>query len=323
MYVSSDARTFKESDDWRIAESGPQSLAADLIHDGITGIAGHVADPYLEATIRPDILFPSYLSGFNLIESYYLSMPYLSWQTVVVGDPLCAPFRKTSMNSTEIDKGIDPETEFPVDFGVRRLKALSVAAFNKAGIHPDTIKLILKSEARLTKDDKDGARKALEEVVARDDRLPMPQFQLASLYEFAGDYDKAIERYRRLQQLTPANPLVLNNLAYALAVRKNQVQEALPIAEKANELAKGKIANITDTLGWIYHLAGQDDRAAKLLEEAVRSGTNNADMNLHFAVVSAATGNKLAAEVALKRALEIDPKLEQSEEVKQLRAKMK
>jgi len=323
MYVSSDARTFKESDGWKIAESGAQSLAADLIRDGITGIAGHVSEPYLEATIRPNILFPAYLAGFNLIESYYLAMPYLSWQTIVIGDPLCAPFRKTFLSTKEIDKGIDVETEFPVDFGTRRLRGISVPAYNKAGIHPDTIKLILKSEARLAKDDRDGARKALEEAVARDDRLPSPQLQLAALYELSGEYDKAIERYRRLQQLVPDNLIVLNNLAYALAVRKNNVQEALPLAEKANELAKGKLPNVSDTLGWIYHLAGQDDKAVKLLEEAVRSGTNNADVHLHFAVVSAATGNKLAAEVALTRALEIDPKLEQSEEVKQLRAKMK
>jgi hypothetical protein len=38
--------------------------------------------------------------------------------------------------------------------------------------------------------------------------------------------------------------------------------------------------------------------------------------------VSAATGNKLAAEVALSRALELNPKLEQSEEVKKLKEKL-
>ena len=38
------------------------------------------------------MLFPAYLAGFNLIESFYLAIPHLSWQTIVVGDPLCAPF---------------------------------------------------------------------------------------------------------------------------------------------------------------------------------------------------------------------------------------
>ena len=101
---------------------------------------------------------------------------------------------------------------------------------------------------------------------------------------------------------------MLNNLAYALAVRKNNVQEALPLAEKAYSLAKGA-PNIADTLGWIYYLAGQNEKAVKLLEDAVRSAPKNAEMHLHFAIVSEATGNKLAAEVALQRALEIDPKL--------------
>jgi Tfp pilus assembly protein PilF len=332
MFVSSDGRTFSEPPaDWNVGAwddksthfaGSPQSLAGDLIHDGVTGIAGHVAEPYLEATIRPNILFPAYLSGFNLIESYYLAMPYLSWQTVVAGDPLCAPFRAKSLTVQDIDKGLDPETELPVSFGTRRLRTLSVTAFKQAGIHPDTIKLVLRAEARLAKQDQAGARQALEEAVARDDRLPMPQLLLASLYEAAREYDKAIARYRRLLELAPDNTLVMNNLAYALAVRKNNIQEALPLAEKAYSLAKGN-PNVSDTLGWIYHLAGQNDKALKLLEEAARLVSQNAEMHLHFAIVSAETGNKLAAEVALQRALEIDPKLEQSDEVKQLRTKLK
>ncbi len=332
MFVSSDGRTFSEPPaDWSVGAwddktvpfaGSPQSLAGDLIHDGVTGIAGHVSEPYLEATIRPNILFPAYLSGFNLIESYYLAMPYLSWQTVVVGDPLCAPFRTSSLTSQDIDKGLDPETEFPASYGKRRLLALSVAAYKQSGVHPDTIKLIMRSEARLAKQDQAGARQALEEAIVRDDRLPAPQLLLASLYEVAGEYDKAIERYRKLRELAPDNALVMNNLAYALAVRKNNIQEALPLAEKAHELAKNA-PNVSDTLGWIYHLAGQNDKAVKILEEAAREGSRNAEMHLHFAIVSAEVGNKLAAEVALQRALEIDPKLEQKEEVKQLRAKLK
>jgi uncharacterized protein (TIGR03790 family) len=324
MFVSSDARTFTESSEaWTIGGSGfPQSLAADLIREGVTGIAANVSEPFLEGAVRPDILFPAYMSGFNLIESYYLAMPYLSWQTVVVGDPLCAPFRSSPLSAQEIEKGIDPETELPVIFGKRRLRSLSVTAYKKAGVHPDTIKLILRAEARLVKQDQDGARQDLEAAVARDDRLPAPQLLLASLYEAAREYDKAIERYRRLLQLSPDNPVILNNLAYALAVRKGSVLEALPMAEKAYKLGKGNIS-IADTLGWIHHLAGQDDKAAKFLEEAVRGGAGNAEMHLHMAVVSAALGNTLAAEVALQRSLEMDPKMAEREEVQQLRKKLK
>jgi uncharacterized protein (TIGR03790 family) len=331
MFVSSDGRTFSEPPaNWNVSRSwsdknalfsgSPQSLAGDLIHDGITGIAGHVTEPYLETTIRPNILFPAYVSGFNLIESFYLAMPSISWQTVVVGDPLCAPFRASSLTANEIDKGIDPDTELPSAFSERRLGIYSKTT-SQPGVQLDAVKMVLRAESRLIKKDQEGAKQALEKVIALDKRLTAPQLLLATLYESAHEYDKALERYRQLHEIAPDNALVLNNLAYVLGIRKNNIQEALPLAEKAHSLAKNPATS--DTLGWIYHLAGQNDKAVKLLEEAAKAMPTSSDVQLHFAVVSAEIGNMTAAESALKRALAIDPKLEQSEDVKKIRAKLK
>ena len=44
----------------------------------------------MTAKARPDFLLPAYFKGRNLAESYYLSIHSLSWQNVVLGDPLCA-----------------------------------------------------------------------------------------------------------------------------------------------------------------------------------------------------------------------------------------
>jgi uncharacterized protein (TIGR03790 family) len=100
QYVSTDGRTFQRPPDtWNIGPwtdrsryfaGSPQSLTADLIHEGATGASGHVYEPYLRFTPRPEFLFPAYLAGRNLAESFYLSMPALSWQNIVVGDPLCS-----------------------------------------------------------------------------------------------------------------------------------------------------------------------------------------------------------------------------------------
>lgn len=57
--------------------------------EGVTSATGQVYEPYLTFCPRPDILLPAYLSGCNLAESFYLSIPALSWQNIVVGDPLC------------------------------------------------------------------------------------------------------------------------------------------------------------------------------------------------------------------------------------------
>jgi uncharacterized protein (TIGR03790 family) len=100
-YVSSDGRTFdkppdkwKPSRDWN-TQSGwfvgsPQSLLADYLLEGATGGSGHVYEPYLIMTPRPDLLLPAYYGGRNLAESFYLAIPSLSWQNIVVGDPLCS-----------------------------------------------------------------------------------------------------------------------------------------------------------------------------------------------------------------------------------------
>ena len=68
----------------------PQTLTADYIHDGVTGASGHVYEPFLQFTPRPNILLPAYYHGRNLAESYYLAIPLLSWMNIVVGDPLCS-----------------------------------------------------------------------------------------------------------------------------------------------------------------------------------------------------------------------------------------
>lgn len=99
-YVSTNGRSFaRPPDTWNMGAWGdakatfqgsPQSLTADYIHDGVTGASGHVYEPYLQFTPRPNILLPAYFRGRNLAESYYLAIPVLSWMNIVIGDPLCS-----------------------------------------------------------------------------------------------------------------------------------------------------------------------------------------------------------------------------------------
>src|SRR5439155_23762440 len=74
------------------SDAGFTSLSARYIQSGATGFGGYVADPTLDGFLRPQILFPAYASGHNLAESFYAASRYLSWQLVVVGDPLTSPF---------------------------------------------------------------------------------------------------------------------------------------------------------------------------------------------------------------------------------------
>ena len=79
--------TWQDSSTW--FAGSPQSMILDYVWEGVSGIAGNIDEPYLKWTVRPDVLFPAYLSGRNLAESFYLALPVLSWQTLILGDPLC------------------------------------------------------------------------------------------------------------------------------------------------------------------------------------------------------------------------------------------
>jgi uncharacterized protein (TIGR03790 family) len=99
-FVSSSARTFREPPlDWTPGpaassehrfEGSTQSLIADFVRSGVTGASGNAHEPYLSLCVRPDILFGAALEGRTLGESFYLALPGISWQAVILGDPLCS-----------------------------------------------------------------------------------------------------------------------------------------------------------------------------------------------------------------------------------------
>jgi len=99
-FVSTSGRTLKRPPDgwtyttWQdrlhFFEGSPQGLMTDLIHQGATGASGNAYEPFLQGCVRPDYLFPAYYQGRTLAESYYIAMPALSWQGIILGDPLCS-----------------------------------------------------------------------------------------------------------------------------------------------------------------------------------------------------------------------------------------
>jgi uncharacterized protein (TIGR03790 family) len=80
--VSTSARTF-------LPTTGGQSLIADLIAHGITGVKGYTDEPLLQAIASPSVTMDRYTSGFTLAESFYAASRFVGWEDVVIGDPLC------------------------------------------------------------------------------------------------------------------------------------------------------------------------------------------------------------------------------------------
>jgi uncharacterized protein (TIGR03790 family) len=94
-YVSTDGRTFTPPPTYG------QSLVADLVEEGLTGVKGYVYEPYSSAMSVVSELFDRYTSGYNLAESYYLASRCLSWMDVIIGDP------KTTIYGTQGEPPIE------------------------------------------------------------------------------------------------------------------------------------------------------------------------------------------------------------------------
>ncbi len=346
MIVSTDARTFKEPPaSWRPSDGSSEpfagtteSLVADLIRAGVTGASGNVDEPYLDASVRPDILFPAYASGRNLAESFYAALPYLSWQTIVLGDPLATAFPRTALGTDETDPSIDTATEVSTFFTRRQLAMMHPALSREAGA------AFIRYQSRTRRSDAAGAREALEAAVAAEPRFIPARLELAAMDDRAGDRDREIAQYRAILTYSPNDPLALNNLAYALAVYRGNPEEALPFAERAsrnarrdpellggteilgNYFALGRyhreplVPYCLDTLAWVQHLLGRDAEAAMTIQQARTSeGVQTADMMWHAAVIYASINDQARAGAELEAALKIAPDLATREDVKKLR----
>lgn len=102
--VSTSARTFLPRD-------YGQSLIADLIRDGVTGVKGYVDEPWMQAIASPTLLFGHYTEGWTLAESFYTASNEIGWMDIVIGDPILRayPFADTALQTdnetTALERG--------------------------------------------------------------------------------------------------------------------------------------------------------------------------------------------------------------------------
>jgi len=65
-----------------------------MLEKGVAATIGPVSEPYVNAFPLPELFFGLLVDGnLTLAECYLISIPYLSWKMVLVGDPLYRPFR--------------------------------------------------------------------------------------------------------------------------------------------------------------------------------------------------------------------------------------
>ena len=192
---------------------------------------------------------------------------------------------------------------------------------------------------------KDAAAEVLQTLASQNPTLPSVFVALADLQrqqeEYAAavqSYDKAIELnettsggnwflhyargisherlknwelaesdFRRALELNPDQPQVLNYLGYSLVERREKLDEALDMIERA-VAARPESGYIVDSLGWVLFRLGRYDEAVEHMERAVELMPVDPVVNDHLGDVYWAVGRAREAEFQWKRALSfIDP----------------
>ncbi len=70
-----------------------------MLEHGVTATLGAVAEPYLQAFPKPNEFFLELFNGRCLVEAYYYTNPFNSWQMILIGDPLYRPFKNPSQEA--------------------------------------------------------------------------------------------------------------------------------------------------------------------------------------------------------------------------------
>ena len=89
-------------------------------------------------------------------------------------------------------------------------------------------------------------------------------------------------------------------LARFLAERGRKIPEAVALAEEA--AARRRDLHTMDALAWSYFKAGRFDEARRASEQAIRTGTRDARVLYHAAMIRRQTGDISGAQTLLDRA---------------------
>ena len=103
------------------------------------------------------------------------------------------------------------------------------------------------------------------------DKVQMANFDafLGDLYHEQGDEEKAFEAYDRTLRNDPDNVLVLNNYAYYLAVKGEDLDKALEMSTKAIA-AEPDNPTYLDTHAWVLYKKGDYKEAEKHMKKALK-----------------------------------------------------
>lgn len=112
------------------------------------------------------------------------------------------------------------------------------------------------------------------------------------------------DAYKKALKYNPDNIMVLNNWAYFLALEGEDLERALAMSARVQELTD-KNPTYMDTHAWILFRMGRLEEARPILRQAIAlDGHRSAELLVHYGDVLHALGEQYLAETYWKRALD-------------------
>ncbi len=142
------------------------------------------------------------------------------------------------------------------------------------------------------------ARAAFDILLARYPDAPNIHYAFG-VFLLNQDSDAALKEFRRELEISPSHQPSMVQMAFEY-LKRDEYQTALPLAEKAVQLAP-KMFPARNVLGRVLLELGQAERAIKELEEGVRLAPTSPEM--HFALARAYTRVGRKADAAREREL--------------------
>ncbi len=190
------------------------------------------------------------------------------------------------------------------DDAIGTLKALSESHADLLTVHVALGDLLRREEQF------DAASQAYDRAIALidepDARHWVVFYTRAICHEREGRWELAEPDFRRALELQPDQPMVLNYLGYSLVERRENLDEALDMIERAVEAAPDN-GHIIDSLGWAFYRLGRFEEAVEPMERAAELLATDPIVNDHLGDVYWMVGRRLEAQFQWRRALSFEP----------------
>ncbi len=152
----------------------------------------------------------------------------------------------------------------------------------------------------------DEAVAKYESILAKNPKYLAGYMSVGTIYDLKGKGAKAETYYRKALEIKKDFGPAANNLAWNLADRGGNIDEALTYAQIAKEQMPENAA-VMDTLGWIYYLKGTYSNAIAEFQDSLARDPNNPVINYHMGLAQYKNKDKLKAKEFLGKALELEP----------------